>query len=231
MKSNTCLLWGCETFELCPNDLVINKKTPCDNLRNLRNPCSPLHPVVRKLFKVIILGSNLSKVLRGEGFVKLLDVDLIHIILCRSVRICGNRNRMIFQASKINRDELIEIRFPNPWFISDGELISWLLSTLCDCDVDRVLLGARPGHHGIDTPSIKWSSSSWLAIMIRDWFRSKWSPPQLPEQVFLLLNLLLRLCQRSLPLSCSLQLAHLDNMGDICLPASITSGKGFEDSL
>ena len=31
----------------------------------------------------------------------------------------------------------------------------WSLSTLCDCDVDRVLLGARPGHHGIDTPSIK----------------------------------------------------------------------------
>ena len=123
MKSNTCLLWGCETFELCPNDLVINKKTPCDNLRNLRNPCSPLHPVVRKLFKVIILGSNLSKVLRGEGFVKLLDVDLIHIVLCRSVRICGNRNRMIFQASKINRDELI--RLPNPWFIADGELIYW----------------------------------------------------------------------------------------------------------
>ena len=101
--------------------MVINKKTPCDNLRNLRNPCSPLHPVVRKLFKVIILGSNLSKVLRGEGFVELLDVDLIHIILCRSVRICGNRNRMIFQASKINRDELI--RLPNPWFIADGELI------------------------------------------------------------------------------------------------------------
>ena len=73
------------------------------------------------LFKVIILGSNLSKVLRGEGFVKLVDVDLIHIVLCRSVRICGNRNRMIFQASKINRDELI--RLPNPWFIADGELI------------------------------------------------------------------------------------------------------------
>ena len=74
-------------------------------------------------FKVITLGINLSKVLRGEGFVKLLDVDLIHIVLRRSFRICGNRNRMFFQASKISRDELI--KFPNPLFIADGELIFW----------------------------------------------------------------------------------------------------------
>ena len=73
--------------------------------------------MVRKLFKVIILGSNLSKVLRGEGFVKLLDVDLIHIVLCRSVRICANRNRMIFQAFKIMCGS------PSPLFIADGELI------------------------------------------------------------------------------------------------------------
>ena len=112
--------------------MTYDKNPPCDNLRNLRNPCSSLHPVVRDnfksgcgggrfFFKVITLGINLSKVLRGEGFVKLLDVDLIHIVLRRSFRICSNRNRMFFQASKISRDELI--KFPNPLFIADGELI------------------------------------------------------------------------------------------------------------
>ena len=111
--------------------------------------------------------------------------------------------------------QLVRLEGKHTWQNAHCAVVNdhWSLSTLCDCDVDRVLLGARPGHHGIDTPSIKWSSSSWLAIMIRDWFRSKWSPPQLPEQVFLLLNLLLRLCQRSLPLSCSLQLTHLGQYG------------------
>ena len=132
MKRNTCLSWASEMFQNCSYDLW-QKST----LWQPQKPQKPLQLASscgarqfqkwvwgrQVFFKVITLGINLSKVLRGEGFVKLLDVDLIHIVLRRSFRICGNRNRMFFQASKISRDELI--KFPNPLFIVDGELIFW----------------------------------------------------------------------------------------------------------
>ena len=52
MKSNTVFHEPVKRFKIVLMTMAINKNPPCDNLRNLRNPCSSPHPVVRDNFKV-----------------------------------------------------------------------------------------------------------------------------------------------------------------------------------